>query len=82
MPKKSSKKSPDNFKSYIYLGLGLSAVALVSIWISGCNNSKANTNGDPATDFNVEISLPKDKAGNINAVPKAEIDSLFNNLKQ
>jgi hypothetical protein len=81
--KKTSKKSTPN-NSGLLLVLGILLIAVVAIWVSGCNNKSARQAGsvaDAANDFNVEVGIPQDNIGDLDKVPKEELDSLFANLK-
>lgn len=70
-----------NKRHLILLALIVICLPLV---LSGCGKKVAKT--DEATkvedDFNVDLSLPSQQAGNLKNVPKEEIDTLFSNIKE
>jgi hypothetical protein len=73
-----------NSRLYFLTALVLAVISL-TLWISGCNSKlvkRADSTNDPAKDFNVQVPISDENIGNLNNVPKEELDSLFSNLKQ
>jgi cbb3-type cytochrome oxidase subunit 3 len=68
----------------LFLVLGLFLIAVIAIWLSGQNKKivhQASSTVDLSQDFNVEVGIPPKNVGNLNDVPKEELDSLFANIK-
>lgn len=79
-----SQSKLNSRRLYIVIGLCL-IIALMVIWILANNKKLARLEGstdDPTNDFNVEVSIPDNNTGDLSAVPKEELDSLFANIKQ
>ncbi len=77
-----------------YLKQGIFSLALLlafSLVLAGCSCSKkTDTSGQKQVnknvnaeeqEFNMDLAVPQQVSGNLNNVPKEEIDTLFNNIK-
>jgi hypothetical protein len=83
--KKTSGFCCSSANSRIYVLAIVLFIIAVAIWIFGYSYKivkKADSSNDPAKDFNVQVPISDQNIGNLNSVPKEEIDSLFNNLKK